>query len=316
MSGPAGEPHPEAFVRAVVVESTGASTTVQDLGRPGLAHLGVTRSGAADRAGLQLANRLVGNRDAAAAFEVTLGGFALTTLVAVTVAVTGADCPVRVDGLPAPTNAPLSLGAGSTVELGTAVRGLRAYVAVRGGIDVAPVLGSRSHDTLAGLGPRPIAAGDLVALGSVPGWQPGRVPHVDVAPVAALPAPTDVVRLRAVAGPRVDWLTAAGFERLWTTRWHVSPDSDRVAVRLEGGELSRARIDELPSEGLVRGAVQLPPSGRPVVFLADHPVTGGYPVVAVLRDDDVDRAAQLRPGQSVRPRVVARSDRSGGYRFW
>jgi biotin-dependent carboxylase-like uncharacterized protein len=294
------EGDPQSFTRAVVVESVGPLTTVQDLGRPGLAHLGVTRSGAADRAGLRLANRLVGNHDGAAAFEVTLGGFALTTLVAVTVAVTGADCPVRVDGRPAPANAPLSLGAGSTVELGTATRGLRAYVAVRGGIDVPVVLGSRSYDTLAGLGPRPIAGGDLVALGSVPGWQPGRVPHVDVAPVPGLPAPTDVVTLRAVAGPRVDRLTTAGLERLWATTWHVSPHSDRVAVRLAGDELARARVDELPSEGLVRGAVQLLPSGRPVVFLADHPVTGGYPVVAVLRDDDVDRAAQLRPGQPLR----------------
>ena len=289
------------FTRAVVVESAGALTTVQDLGRPGSAHLGVTRSGAADRGSLRLANRLVGNRDTAAAFEVTLGGFALTTLVAVTVAVTGASCPIQVDGRSAASNAPLSLGPGSVVELGTATRGLRAYVAVRGGLDVPLVLGSRSSDTLAGLGPRPIAAGDVVALGAVPGWQSGRVPHVDVAPVPALPAPSEPVSLRVVPGPRVDWLTG-GLTSVCTT-WVVQPDSDRVAVRLRdapGGAVLGRRVDELPSEGLVRGAVQLPPSGQPVVFLADHPVTGGYPVVAVLRDVDVDLAAQLRPGQPVR----------------
>jgi biotin-dependent carboxylase-like uncharacterized protein len=292
--------------RSLLVEAVAAGTTVQDLGRPGLAHLGVTGSGAADRAALRLANRLVGNPDSAAGLEITLGGLAVRAGAACTVAVTGARCPVAVDGVPQPRNAVLALPAGSRLALGPATAGVRAYLAVRGGIDVAPVLGSRSRDTLAALGPPPPVAGDRLPIGTeVAGW-----PLLDVAPVPE-PGPGPVV-LQAVPGPWPDAWGAGALRALLETGWRVAADSDRVGLRLEGPGVTRGRTSApgWPSAGLVRGAVQVPPGGEPVLFLADHPVTGGYPVLACLLDADTDRAAQLRPGQGVKLRLAAEPGRN------
>jgi biotin-dependent carboxylase-like uncharacterized protein len=285
--------------RWLLIERIGGLTTVQDLGRPGLAHLGVTRSGAADRAALRLANRLVGNHQSAAGLEVTLGGLTLTPVADITIAVTGALCPIRVGENPVAPDALIDVPAGTPVALGTAHAGLRAYVAVRGGVQVDPVLGSRASDTLSGLGPRPLEVGDLVAVGATDGPDVARWPRIGQVPVAPPPDPGRTVLLDAVPGPRADWLAAEATATLWGSTWTVSAQSDRVGLRLEGAALTRTRDDELASEGLVRGAIQAPPSG-PVLLLADHPVTGGYPVVAVLHDEDVDRAAQLRPGQRLR----------------
>jgi biotin-dependent carboxylase-like uncharacterized protein len=285
------------------VVRTGPSVTVQDLGRPGRAHLGVTRSGAADRSALRLANRLVGNVEAAASLEVLLGGLELVAAGHLVVAVTGAGCPVRVDGRPAGHGAVLDLAPGSRLELGTAATGLRCYLAVRGGVAVPAVLGSRARDTLAELGPPPVRAGDLLPVGPADGPDVAGWPTVELAP---LPDPwpagqgDEPVVLRAGPGPRLDWLAPGAAATLWSQPWTVTPASDRVGLRLDGPALDRARhrrTAELPSEGLTRGAVQVPAGGRPVLFLADHPVTGGYPVVAVVLDADVDAAAQLRPGQ-------------------
>jgi biotin-dependent carboxylase-like uncharacterized protein len=270
----------------------GFMTTVQDLGRPGHAALGVGRSGAADRGSFRLANRLVGNDPGAAALEVTLGGLVLRASSVTTVAVTGAACPVSPGGM----NAPITLWPGDELVLGTASAGLRCYVAVRGGIDVPPVLGSRSTDTLGKLGPPPLAAGMLLPVGP----RPLGFPVVDLAPRAALPA--DPV-LRVTPGPRRDWFAAP--DELLSTVYTVSPDSDRVGIRFTGPTLARARHDELPSEACVPGSVQVPPSGRPILFHADHPTTGGYPVIAVVEEEDLDLAAQLRPGQTVRFRPAS-----------
>ncbi|QKV77977.1 biotin-dependent carboxyltransferase family protein [Amycolatopsis sp. Hca4] len=265
----------------------GFATTVQDLGRPGHAALGVGRSGAADRGSFRLANRLVGNPPGAAALEVTLGGLVLRASSVTTVAVTGAACPLSKGGL----DGPITLWPGEELSLGTAVSGLRCYVAVRGGIDVAPVLGSRATDTLGKLGPPPVTAGMLLPIGPAP----REFPAVDLAPRAPLP-PEPV--LRVTPGPRRDWFTAP--DALLSTVYTVSPDSDRVGIRFTGPALARARHDELPSEACVPGSLQVPPSGRPILFHADHPTTGGYPVIAVVEEEDLDLAAQLRPGQTVR----------------
>jgi biotin-dependent carboxylase-like uncharacterized protein len=274
----------------------GFAATVQDLGRPGHAALGVGRSGAADRASLRLANRLVGNPAGAAALEVTLGGLVLRASSLTTVAVTGAWCPVTAGGRAMGLNAPITLRAGEELVLGTASAGLRCYVAVRGGIDVPPVLGSRATDTLGKLGPPPLAAGMLLPVGDAAlGF-----PAVDLAPRAALP---DAPVLRVTPGPRRDWFAAP--DRLLSTVYTVSPDSDRVGLRLTGPPLERVRHDELPSEACVPGSLQVPPSGRPILFHADHPTTGGYPVIAVVEEDDLDVAAQLRPGQTLRFRQVS-----------
>ena len=281
----------------LTVLATGPLTTVQDLGRPGHAAIGVTCSGAADATAAALANRLVGNRPRAALLEVTAGGLRVRAGRTVLVAATGAPAPVEIDGRAAPFAAPTSLPAGSVLALGLPRQGLRTYLAVRGGIDVPPVLGSRSTDTLSGLGPPPVAAGALLPVGDLAGEEP----FVDVAPVGP---PPDRPVLRVLPGPRRDWLADAAWRAFTTQEWRVGSASDRGGLRLTGPRLVRARDGELPSEGLVPGAVQVPPDGAPVLFLADHPVTGGYPVLAVVVTSDLPLAAQLRPGDGVRFRAV------------
>jgi biotin-dependent carboxylase-like uncharacterized protein len=281
------------------VEASGPLALVQDLGRPGHAALGVTRSGAADRGSLRLANRLVANPEPSPGIEVTFGGLRLRALREVTVAVTGAPLPLEVDGRGVDANAPVVLHAGQQLSLGVPEHGLRTYVAIRGGIAAPGLLGSCSRDTLAGIGPEPLAEGDELALGAPPTEQP----VVDHAAVPALAPAT----LRVVLGPRDDWFTDAA--AIVQDEWEVSSDSDRVGLRLRrpsdtAPPLSRVDDAELPSEAVVRGSLQVPPGGEPVLFLADHPVTGGYPVVAVVVDADTDRAAQLRPGERLRFLIV------------
>jgi biotin-dependent carboxylase-like uncharacterized protein len=281
----------------LTVLASGPLTTVQDRGRPGWASIGVTRSGAADRQAAALANRLVGNDAAAAVLEVTVGGLHVRAGRTLLVAVSGAPAPVTVDGRAAPFDAPLTLRPGQVLGLGNPAVGLRSYLAVRGGIGVPPVLGSRSTDTLSGLGPAPLRPGDVLPVGALAADEP----VVDVAPVRA---PSSRPVLRVLPGPRRDWLAPAAWTALTAEDWTVSPDSDRVGLRLAGPRLDQARTDELPSEGLVPGAVQVPPDGAPVLFLVDHPVTGGYPVLAVVTTDDLPAAAQLRPGDRVRFRAA------------
>lgn len=277
----------------VTVLDPGPLTTVQDLGRRGFAHLGVPRSGALDEAAARYANRLVGNPEDAAVLETTLGGLCLQLDGPTAVAVTGAPAAVAVDRRPRPFAEPVRVRAGETLLVGPAASGLRSYVAFSGGVAVEPVLGSRSTDTLSGLGPSPLMAGDRLPVG-----EPLGDPHaVDVPVVLRHP---DAVRLRLVPGPRLDWFTEDALDRLTGSSYTVSPHSNRVGVRLEGAPLERHRRAELPSEGLVLGAVQVPASGKPLVFLNDHPTTGGYPVVGVVAPQDLGVCAQLRPGSTVR----------------
>src|SRR5918995_2103526 len=248
---------------------------------------GVGRSGAADRRSLRLANRLVANPEGAAGIEVVFGGLAVRAGSLLTVALTGAPAPADVDGTPVGHNAVLTLRAGQVLRLGVPPTGLRTYLAVRGGIAVTPVLGSRSTDILSAIGPPKLTARPTLPVGP----EPESFPLIDVAPVAN--PPDETVLLRAVPGPRADYL--ADPCGLTGRTWTVSSRSDRVGMRLEGGQLSRAGSGELPSEGMVRGAIQVPPGGEPVLFLADHPVTGGTPVGAPVLDADVDPRAQVRP---------------------
>ncbi|WP_326788994.1 biotin-dependent carboxyltransferase family protein [Streptomyces sp. NBC_00151] len=285
--------------RALAVVRAGALTTVQDQGRPGHAHLGVPRSGALDAPAAALANRLVANPAEAAVLETTVDGCALRPRSTVTVAVTGAPCPVRVDGRPVAWGAPVRVPAGALLDVGSARGGLRSYVAVSGGVAVDPVLGSRSTDLLSGLGPPPLTDGAVLPLGS-PGTLHARV---DVVPHRAPPA--ELV-LRVTLGPRDGWFTEPALRTLTTRVYRVSSASNRIGLRTEGPSLERAVSGELPSEGLVLGAVQVPPDGRPVVFLADHPTTGGYPVIAVVRSADLPAAAQAVPGTPVRFLAVRR----------
>lgn len=273
---------------SLTVLEPGPLATIQDRGRAGQAALGVPTSGACDRAAYELANRLVGNATGAAAIEVTFGGLTFHADTQLVVAITGAPC----SGVP--LNAPTTLRPGQVLRLGPPLTGLRTYLAIRGGVDVPPVLGSRSTDLLSGLGPSPLVANQTVPVGRPVEPMPG----VDLAPVAH-PASGEVV-LRVTPGPRRDWFTDDGWSSLVSQTYHVSSNSNRVGVRLDGSALERARAGELASEGMTRGAIQIPPSGTPVVFLADHPVTGGYPVIAYVADADLDACAQVRPGQPVR----------------
>jgi biotin-dependent carboxylase-like uncharacterized protein len=291
-----------AYARLEVV-AAGPLTLVEDQGRPGLASLGVGPSGAADRGAFTLGARLLGQLPDSAALECHHGGLALRAHGSVTMALTGAPAPATVDGTPVGYAAPFLVRDGSVLRVGSPTSGLRTYVSVRGGVAVPAVLGSRSYDTLSDIGPAPLRDGDVLPVG-----QPVGDPLVDVAPVA--PPSLGTVTLELTRGPRSDWL--GHLTALTEASWQVDAASDRVGVRLDGAPLPRAvgfEGRELPSEGVVRGAVQLPADGRPVLFLADHPVTGGYPVVAVLTSRSVDAAAQLVAGQSVRLRQV--SSRSG-----
>ncbi|MBJ7288039.1 biotin-dependent carboxyltransferase family protein [Williamsia sp.] len=289
-----------AYPQHLGILATGALSTVQDLGRPGYAHLGVPLSGAADRGAQRLANRLVGNPEGAATIEVTLGGLSVTVAGDLLMVVTGAPCAVVIDGRPTGPGAAFVVRDGQTVSLGTPPSQLRSYLAVRGGIDVPAVLGSRSTDTLSDLGPAPLRVGDRVAVGS----DRGAWPSTTEAPGTMTSATDEIVALHAEPGPRAQALIDP--QVLYVGLWMVNPSSNRVGVRLDrddpGSPLPETRSDggTLASEGVALGSVQIPPSGQPVVFLADHPVTGGYPVAAVLTADSVDRAAQLVPGQRVR----------------
>lgn len=280
--------------RALEVVDTGPMTTVQDEGRFGHAGLGVGRSGAADLRSYALVNRLLANPRGTAALETTLGGLRVRAHGPVTVAVTGAEVPLRIDGRGAATHTVLHLSDGAELTMGAPTRGLRSYLGVRGGVDVPPVLGSRSTDVLAGLGPDLPVSGTSLPVGPVPDGFP-RMDHVPTTPVGG-PRTT----LRIILGPREDWFTDRAVDTLLSSEYEVTPRSDRVGARLTGPVLERSRGGELPSEGMIAGSLQVPPGGEPVLFLADHPVTGGYPVVAVVRAADLPKAAQAGPGTRVR----------------
>ena len=276
----------------------GLLATVQDLGRPGHAALGVARSGALDRAALRAGNRLVGNPEGAAGIEITMGGFRARAATRLWFAVTGAWGPVTLDGRPVDPYTAHEWPAGAELHVDWAEHGVRAMLAVRGGVAGPRVLGSRSTDVMAGLGPDRLAAGAHVEVG------PDPAAPVPVAPTATWGAPPDEIELRLAPGPRSDWFDDDARVALFDGEWTVAADADRVGVRLDGPVLTRRRAGELPSEGMVPGALQVAPTGRPTVLLADGPVTGGYPVIAVVADADLDLLAQARPGSRIRFRHV------------
>jgi biotin-dependent carboxylase-like uncharacterized protein len=275
------------------VLAPGPLALVQDLGRPGLAHIGVSRSGAADRRAHALANRLVGNPEDFATIEITLGGLSVRVVGGdIEVSVTGADASPAVCAKPFGTNSVRLARVGEIISFGSPAEGLRSYLAVRGGILAPSTLGSRSYDTLSGIGPRSLRVGEVLGIGP----QPRRHPSLESAPVAAITnAP---LTLRVVPGPRADWF--ADPDKLVTTDWKISANSDRIGVRLTGVPIEHKWPDrQLPSEGTTRGAIQVPPNGQPVILGPDHPVTGGYPVIGVVVDADTDVLAQARPGQTI-----------------
>ncbi len=278
-------------MNAFEVIAAGPMTLVQDRGRPGLAHLGVGASGAFDRGAARLANRLVGNRVGAAVLEILVGGLEIRFDSDVWVALTGAWGPITAMSAVEPHTATLVPG-GRTLRIGTAEHGIRWYLAVRGGIAANPVLGSRSRDTLAALGPGPLRDGDRMLIGDD---TEGPVPGVDLVPVDPPADGTVWISLRP--GPRADWFSSDAWSLMRESAWTTSPRSDRTGIRLEGPTLDRVQAGELASEGMIPGAIQVSPDGVPTILGVDAPVTGGYPVIAVVTDASLDALAQLRPGQ-------------------
>ena len=280
------------------VDDPGMLTLYQDLGRPGMGDFGVSPSGSADRASARTVNAAVGNARGAALLEV-VGGCALTALTETVVAVTGARADVSVNGRKVPLAMPVLLRGGETLLVAPPYTGMRSYVAVRGGLVAETELGSAAHDQLSGLGPAPLGAGDTVATSLAPAMStnallsnPLRVKRV---------AGRTVATVRCVPGPREDWFDAETLQRFYATEYTVTSASNRVGLRLQGdAPLRRAREGELPSEGMVAGCVQVPPSGEPVLFMRDHAITGGYPVIATVISEDIDIAAQLPPGSVIR----------------
>jgi KipI family sensor histidine kinase inhibitor len=279
----------------------------QDLGRAGSADQGVSESGALDRASFRAANRCVGNPPEAAAIEIVYGGFAFRADHAVTVAVTGAPCPLSIrtqDGrdIAAPFGRPFALDAGDELTLGAPGEGMRSYLALRGGFAVPSVLGSASTDTLAKIGPAPIVAGGVL----VPANAPAGAVEPEILSPGRLVRAGETVVLDVILGPRTDWFTDKGVETFLSQEWLVTAESSRVGVRLSGGEpLERRDAVELPSEATAIGAIQVPHSGQPVLFLADHPLTGGYPVIGVVARHHLDLAGQIPIGARIRFRAGA-----------
>jgi len=278
-------------MNAIEVLSAGPMTTVQDRGRPGWAHLGVPPSGAADARALELGNRLVGNEPGAAGLEATLAGPSLRFRSATVAALTGAEARAVVGGRPVEPNQPIDVAAGEVLEVGGYSNGVRLYVSVRGGIAVEPVLGSRATDLLTGLGPTPLQEGDVLPIGAEVAAPPQHVaerPRLQREPV-----------LRLLPGAQAGWFSRDASAELAEGSWTVSGASNRVGVRLEGPTIERIRREELLSQGVVTGALQVPPSGQPILLLNDHPTTGGYPVIGVVHASDLSLVGQLRPAQRV-----------------
>ena len=284
----------------VEVVRAGPLTTFQDRGRPGLAHLGVPSSGAADAPAFELGNRIVGNDPDAAALEATLVGPTLRFTRAALVAVTGADAGATIAGRPLSRGAPAEVPAGALLELGACRDGVRAYIFVRGGFGVEATLGSRSHDLLTGLGPPPLRDGDRLPVGAEPGDPPQRAEN----DIVRCSTPGGEPTLSVLPGPRDDWFPPEALAALTEVTWRVASDSNRIGIRLEGPPLARLDRGELLSEGLVTGAIQVTSAGQPIVLGPDHPTTGGYPVIAVVIAADIALTGQLAPGAKVRLRLA------------
>ena len=301
-----------AAAGSLEIVASGMQALFQDLGRPGLAAQGVAAAGAMDQAALRAANRLVGNAADAACVEIVYGGFECVCSGAAVVAVTGAEVTVELisaEGVRSsvPAYQATALSDGDRLRWRDPSAGIRSYLAVRGGYAVASVLGSRSTDTLAQVGPTPIAAGDR--LGILPTTKGGIVGSPELPP-GDLPDTTRVVTLDVVLGPRTDWFTPAAVALLASQDWVVTPQSNRVGLRLAGAQpLARAEHAELPSEGTALGAIQVPASGQPVLFLADHPLTGGYPVIGAVAPYHLDRAGQIPIGARLRFNPIRRFER-------
>jgi len=268
---------------------------VEDGGRKGFASIGVPRAGAADPLGMRLANRLVGNTDDAAVIEATALGPSLRFDAEARVCVVG-DADVSVEDRSVPANTVVPLAPGQQLAVGRITKGLRAYVGLDGGVEVPEVLGSRSSDTLSGLGCGPLRAGDAIGMGPpglARGWLDGAPPSLDKRFLRVVLGPDEFDE------PQIRRMTGAGYE--------IGGESDRVGLRLAGDKIE-PRTHGIESRATVTGAVQVPSDGAPIVLLCDHATVGGYPVVATVITADLGILGQLRSGDHVRFAVVSQEE--------
>ena len=298
---------------SLIVERAGFFSSVQDLGRVGFREFGVSTSGALDSFALRVANLLVGNEDGAAGLEITFGGLQLRFQDERIVAWCGGQFDVQIGSWPLLTGRVARLQAGDELKFGRAQIGCRCWLAVSGGLDVAPILGSRSTDLRAnfgGLDGRAVRDGDILPLGPQPGspfpaterissWT---APHDWVSPAKRNPI------LRFIRGS--DW---AGFndltiQRFTNSNFTVLPDSDRMGVRFDGPELKRDDDVSLISEAVARGTIQVPPNGKPILLLGDCQTIGGYPKIAHVITFDLGVAAQVRAGDAIRFSEISLAD--------
>lgn len=288
---------------AMEVRRPGLLTTVQDRGRFGYQKFGVPVSGAADETALRVANALVGNPQDAAGLEMTALGPQLRFLADAVVALSGAEVEADLDGRPVPRYESLRVRAGQDLDIRACTRGLRAYLAIAGGLDVPVLLGSRSTCLVAGFGGfrgRPLAAGDVLAVGPPPRDLRGRG-----APEAWRPRHESPVRLRVVLGPQEDAFSEEGRRTFLESEYRVSPQADRMGCRLEGPAVAHTGSADIVSDWIPPGAVQVPGDGKPIILLADRQTTGGYAKIATVITPDIGLAAQLRPGEALRFRAVS-----------
>jgi biotin-dependent carboxylase-like uncharacterized protein len=280
------------------VLSAGLFTTVQDLGRYHLGPLGMPAAGAADTIALRLANRLTGNEDGAAALEMTLTGGTYMFRFGAVAALTGSDFAATLDGVPVSPWTSRRIAPGQTLTVGGTRSGARCYLAVQGGILVKPVGGSASTHAPSGTGGvegRALRSGDLLRIGP---WKPHFADRAISHRALARLAPRKV--LRVTPGPQADWLPEAEAVRFYLTSFHVSEHSNRMGLRLLARPFAVLNGAVMPSEGLPVGAVQLPPSGEPILTFVDQQTTGGYPKVANVIAADLASVGQLRPRDEVR----------------
>lgn len=284
----------------------GLQTTWQDAGRPGYAAMGISPAGAMDKTALRQANRLVGNPVDTPCLEITMGGFHALAHKDMVIAVTGAPCLIylktRVRQYPLNFGTACSLAPGDEVIINTPHRGVRSYLAIRGGGDAEQTLGSASFDSLAKIGVSPLQAGHTIKI-----TQPVKTLAVqpEMNPLQELPAKDEIVTLDMIAGPRTDWFTPCALDILTRQKWQVTTQSNRIGLRLHGQHpLERIHHQELPSEGVCTGALQVPASGQPILFLNDHPLTGGYPVIGAIAHYHLDLAGQIPPGAWIRFNII------------
>lgn len=283
----------------IEIVSAGMEATVQDRGRRGWAHLGVPHAGAADLSSYELANRLLGNAGGDAAIEFLLGAFTVRFTEATTFVLTGAPVPATLDGRGVDMATVVYAAPGQELAADRAIYGLRTYFGVGGGIATETILGSRSSDTLSGLGLPRLSAGDVLPVGVRRG-RPGMPTDVVVDTATA----ADEIEVRCIYGPRADFFTDEAHRLLTSARWTVTTDVNRVGARLDGPSLEYVEDAQLPSEGMLVGSIQVPAAGRPIVFLANHPPSGGYPIIGVVVGADIGRIAQAAPGKHLRFRAV------------